>query len=561
MNPTRPSATFSLLAASLFLGGAALGAACSAGESPKSNGGDGAECPGATLCDDKCVSTDSDPQHCGGCGQACAPGQVCAQGKCSLECVGGTTKCADACVSIQSDPKHCGGCGQACPEGQGCFAGKCALGCEQAGGTDCDGQCVDTQTNPKHCGLCGTECAEDQNCLGGECASICGPGLIKCSEDCADPKKSEKHCGGCDNKCKPSEDCVEGKCIECDSNDESLKSDSADPIDYAKALGICRKTTEKPELKAKTWGLIEAELLRADGSALGDHRSHSIRPGFGKVSPAALEGKQVVVISSGIAADATQKSPGPNGGAPDGSNVSTSHEPMSEVDIQSCGGTKCISDWFKTANPPLKSANALPEAPGCAGGGGDAQMANDSVMLRLRLRVPTNAKAFSFNSYFLSAEYPEYVCTDFNDQFVALVDTPGGQPQPIANPVDKNLMTYNDGKQKWPIGINIAAGTTLFSVCDSKVDSPECWDDDVSAASCSLGAGQLQGTGFEAGDGWDNCTIGGGTFWLTTSGNIIPGDIVELRIVIWDVGDTVFDSLALIDGFKWLPDATVPGTG
>jgi hypothetical protein len=55
--------------------------------------------------------------------------------------------------------------------------------------------------------------------------------------------------------------------------------------------------------------------------------------------------------------------------------------------------------------------------------------------------------------------------------------------------------------------------------------------------------------------------IGGGTFWLTTSGNVNPGKILELRISIFDVGDSAWDSLAILDGFKWLTTATVPGTG
>ncbi|HMR77906.1 MAG TPA: hypothetical protein PKD61_22505, partial [Polyangiaceae bacterium] len=59
-----------------------------------------------------------------------------------------------------------------------------------------------------------------------------------------------------------------------------------------------------------------------------------------------------------------------------------------------------------------------------------------------------------------------------------------------------------------------------------------------------------------------DCDVeGGGTFWLTTAGNVVPGGLVELRIVIWDVGDSILDSLALVDGFKWLTNATLPGTG
>ncbi len=273
----------------------------------------------------------------------------------------------------------------------------------------------------------------------------------------------------------------------------------------------------------------------------------------------------MMMISSGIASDATQTNPGPNGGAPTGGNVSGSHAPYSSVDVQTCTNASCVKDWFTAANPPLKAANAFPAAPSCGGSGGGST-ANDSVMIKLRMRAPTNARAFSFNSYFFSAEYPEYVCTTFNDQFIALVDTPSGTPSPLANPPDKNLMTYTDlttnPPKKFPIGINVASGTNLFAVCDPAVltSGGTCYDSSIAAASCSLGVAELAGTGFEKPTS-GSCVIGGGTYWLTTAGNVIPGQIVELRIVIFDVGDTAFDSDALIDGFEWLPNATLPGTG
>ena len=72
---------------------------------------------------------------------------------------------------------------------------------------------------------------------------------------------------------------------------------------------------------------------------------------------------------------------------------------------------------------------------------------------------------------------------------------------------------------------------------------------------------RLAGTGWEPGTGANACPGGGGTYWLTVAGNVIPGQIVEVRFAIFDVGDTTLDSLALLDGFKWLPNATLPGTG
>jgi hypothetical protein len=300
--------------------------------------------------------------------------------------------------------------------------------------------------------------------------------------------------------------------------------------------------------------LISAEIVRANGEALTYADGKSVRPGFGS-SVVPLEGQNLVVLSSGIAADGSQTDPGPNGGP--GTTQSDDHG--EESNLSTCTDPRCISDWFATANPPLKAANELPEAPSCgSGSAGSPNLARDSVMLVLRMRAPTNARAFSFNAYFYSVEYPEYVCSNYNDQFIALVDTPTGTPSPIPNPVDKNLMTYTNNNQKWPIGINIAAGTPLFSVCEDQATNASCWDTDVSSTSCSLGASQLLGTGFEASG--TGCTQGGGTYWLTTAGNVIPGQIVEVRIAIWDVGDHIFDSTALIDGFQWLPNATLPGT-
>ena len=449
-------------------------------------------------------------------------------------CGGSLTKCGNSCVDTQTDLANCGTCGNACAPGAKCVTGTCQQ-CNSAT-TDCDGD-----------GWLASE---------GDCCDK--PGTCGSEPQYVNPGAVEVVGNGIDDNCNAKVDLFDQEdALPCD---QTLASNSSTATDYAKAIGVCRTTTETPALKKdKTWGLISAELLRADGSALGDARARSIRPKFG-TSNVPIEGSSMAVFSSGIASDATQTLPGPNGGAPGGGNVSTNHAPASSVDVSTCTDARCIKDWFTTANPPLKAANALPVAPNCGSGtSGGPNLARDSVMLRLRLRAPTNARAFSFNSYFLSAEYPEYVCSNYNDQLVALVDTPSGAPSPIPNPVDKNLMTYLDSAgKKWPIGINIAAGTSLFAVCESQTANPGCWDTSVNTASCAAGIGGLLGTGFEKSG---SCTVGGGTFWLTTAGNVVPGQIVELRVVVWDVGDTAFDSSVLLDGFKWLSNATLPGTG
>ena len=596
------------------------GNACPAGQAC-SGGQCGVTCSGGSkLCGAVCADTNNDPSNCGACGNACPSGQVCSGGQCGVVCLGGAAKCGAKCVDSKNDPLNCGACGNACSAGQACVNGTCGF-CA-ATFTQCNATCVDEKTDPLNCGACNNVCPAGQVCSVGTCAATCAGTLTACGQKCLDTSSDVKNCGTCGHVCVTGDTCQNGACVTCNSAttdcdgdgwmvadgdccdkpglcgsqpelvnpgalevvgngiddncngltdlfdtkdtvscDDLLPSSSTDPLDYAKALGICRQTIEQPaQLKDKTWGLLDAKIMRADGSPLGDLTAISIRQGFGSIAPATTQGKSVVVMSSGIAADGTQTMPGPNGGAPGGFNVSTSHTPSSAVDIDTTGTPHSVKDWYAIPNPPLKAAHALPDSPGCSIS--STSTANDSVMLYLRLRAPTNAKAFSFNSYFFSAEYPEYVCTTFNDQFIALVDTPSGTPKPIPNPIDKNLLTYTQGGQQWPIGINIAKGTTLFAVCDSQATNPACWEPAVSASSCSLGSSQLMGTGFEVSTGgFDNCTIGGGTFWLTTAGNVIPGEIVELRIAIWDVGDSAFDSLAIIDGFQWLTNATLPGTG
>lgn len=589
------------------------------------NVGGGGGCPsGLDDCNGTCTNTQFDPGNCGACGTACKTGEFCSQGQCASQCLG-TTLCGSKCVDTDTDPNNCGACGTACKTGEVCSVGKCGVSCA-GGATQCGSECVDIQSNPNHCGGCGAACTAGQVCSAGACSASCGTGLTKCGNSCVDTKNDKNNCGACGTVCPSGQACVQGACGTCDVNttdcdgdgfagknegdcceipgvcganpqlvnpaalevvgngiddncngladlfdksdtqdcDATLTSNSSDPKDYAKALGICRNTEENPaNKKDKTWGLIEAELLRADGTPLGDARARSIRQKFGD-NITTLEGKSMVVLSSGIAADKTQTNPGPNGGGA-GANVSTTHTPSSSVNVSTCSSTKCIKDWLAAANPPVKAAGQYPNAPGCGNTTGDGT-ANDSVMLRLRLRAPSNARSFSFNSYFFSSEYPEFVCTSYNDQFLALVDTPGGTPQPIPNPTDKNLMTYIDLSTgtKWPVGINIAKGTNLFAVCDPKVSdstATSCYDADVNNKSCSLGITDLLGTGWEAGTAGSCNVVGGGTYWLTTAGNVIPGQIVELRLSIFDVGDSAYDSLALIDGFKWLPNATLPGTG
>jgi hypothetical protein len=113
------------------------------------------------------------------------------------------------------------------------------------------------------------------------------------------------------------------------------------------------------------------------------------------------------------------------------------------------------------------------------------------------------------------------------------------------------------------VGINLAGDTTaqkLFSVCDPK--KVGCSTAPV-PLECALGNEALKGTGYETESSdffGEKCAIGGGTDWLTVAGNVVPGGILELRILVADVGDFAYDSTVLLDSFTWNATPGTPGT-
>jgi hypothetical protein len=324
--------------------------------------------------------------------------------------------------------------------------------------------------------------------------------------------------------------------------DAGLTSNSSTATDYAKAIDLCASTTENPALQDKKWGVISANLFLANGAGTPAAASRSIRPGFGtNIVP--LGGSSLAVLSTGNAADA-------NDTAPAYAAFQTGQDKLTS--------SAAPADWLAA------NGNSFPNAPGCPAA--SANTANDPVMLKVRVRAPTNAKSFAVSSFFFSSEYPEWTCSPYNDFFLTLLDStfvPG--PGQTGNPADKNLAFYSAPSGDFPVGVNLAHnGTGLFNECKNGATGcqPGCVAGNTNG-SC-VGTNLLAGTGFDLGGGTYVCgtnnQVGGGTGWLTTNGNVKPGETIELRFVIWDSSDHVWDSLVLIDNFNWSLDASTPGT-
>lgn len=388
----------------------------------------------------------------------------------------------------------------------------------------------------------------DNNCNGAvdDNADADGDGFTTCGGDCCDsiecsnpaqvnPGAFDTPGDGADNDCDGMVDNTTPLC------DQGLASDSGNAMDYAKAIDLCQTAT----MQDKKWGVIDAQLTLADGTGAADSQQRSIRPHFGTaVTPKV--GASLMEISTGAAAATGETSPAFHDFQTDSYAPGTSSGYPADF-VSAHGGT-------------------LPNAPGCpapGGGLGGGDTANDPVMLTLKIRVPTNANSFSIKSNFFSSEFPEYTCSPYNDFFVMLLDsTYSGTP---ANPTDKNLAFYQpmNSSQIYPVGVNLAHGDTgLFTQCVNGPTGCAFGSTAGSISTCSSTA-DLQGTGFDTPDGVEcdaNSLEGGGTGWLTTTGNVVPGEIITLRIAIWDTSDEYLDSLAVIDGFTWSADTSDPGT-
>jgi hypothetical protein len=280
--------------------------------------------------------------------------------------------------------------------------------------------------------------------------------------------------------------------------DAALALESMDPMDGARAMDLCKVSN------GAGWGVVSAEYVTSDGLPLPDPLGHGILTDFGP-SVNVQEGAKMLALSSGTARLPNQ--PG----------------------YYSVGGY----DKFYTTGSPPGYPKESPSCPGIVTG-----QAHDSAGLRVSIKTPTNAKSFSFNLDFYTYEFPGFICSTYNDFFVAMLS-----PVP-ANQVDGNVSFDAQGNT-----ISVNAG--FLEVCYPQMAGGKNF-------ACALGPTQLSGTGYD-----EQPNGSAATSWLqTTSPLENPGQQIELLFAIWDSGDGILDSTILLDNFRFdveeAPTQTAP---
>jgi hypothetical protein len=259
---------------------------------------------------------------------------------------------------------------------------------------------------------------------------------------------------------------------------------SKDPSALAAALGLC-----DPHF------LIEAVM-----KGPSDTRAREVVASFGGFSR--MEGAAMVVLSTGIAADTT--TPGY---------------------VRPQIGT--VLDQNNTVpNPDL----SLPGVAGC--GSSQPATVNDYTELAVRLRVPMNVRSLGFQLQFFSAEYPEFVCTAWNDELLVELESKksGGAIHNVSFDAAMNPITVNN---------------SFFAICQNDSAKPQ-------TQHCSQSVDLLAGTGYD--EVLLGKPVGGSTGWLRTRAPVLPGDEITLHFMIFDEGDHIYDSTALLDNFAWSTD-------
>ncbi len=339
----------------------------------------------------------------------------------------------------------------------------------------------------------GADAGPMQGCSVADDVDHDGDGLSANGGDCNDcdprvhPGFFDFPGNGVDEDCSGTPDDGEDQC------DTGLTIDSTDALEAAKALGLCKQADPAKGV----WGVVEAKFVRPDGKSATVNKDVGLLTSFGTNAP--QSGDAMLALSSGYARAPGQ--PDYVAGPSRGKGVRHSAPAGYPKEFAGCPGVQ-------TGTP------------------------QDGIALEVKILVPKNAQSFSYDQNFFTYEFPNFICSQFNDFYVTMME-----PQ-LPNLPDGNIAFDS---QNNPISVNNA----FLQACRSQNAGGKTFP-------CPLGQTPLRNTGFDSSLSGPHAATG----WLTTTAPVTGGTEITLRFAIWDSGDGQLDSTVLLDNFKWSVDPT-----
>ncbi len=321
-----------------------------------------------------------------------------------------------------------------------------------------------------------------------------GDGYTDAQGDCNDcvadinPSAAEIGSNSVDEDCDTQAPAVVPSC------DGSLSLTSSSALDGARALGLCKVGV------GVRWGALAAQYVQPNGVASTNSAGYGLLPRFGANNP--REGSAMLALSSGAA-----RAPGDPG--------YTAPRPGLQK-----GYTSAFVPGLSTTT---RHCNAINFA-----------QPYDGAALQLTIKVPSNADRMAFDFSFFSADWISGMCNSYNDQFAVTMKVDGSSAPAINLAPDE-------------LGDVMSVNSTFMAACTCPT-APTC-SYGIYDVNCSLGSDLLSGTGFQTGELAGHSH--GGTGWLTSSVPVTPGANITVTALIYDSGDGTYDSLALLDAFRF----------